>query len=416
MITCPTTTTNARPRTTTSNLNTASNGLRPTGRTYSRPFRTSQPPSATTYWDARSILVLPNGLNIQRFAVLHEFQNLHRQYKRQIHRFTMGHFFPSYHFDLDKTLYFFTSGRYESRNKGMDLTIEALARLNFHLQRTGSDKTVVAFIITRCPTRSINVTALESKAMLDELHTVAEAIQKQIGARLFESAASGKIPDLNSLVDEYWLLRLRRTMHTWKRELPPGIVTHDLVDDASDDLLNQLRGCRLWNQEHDRVKVIYHPDFITPTNPLFGLDYDQFVRGCHLGIFPSYYEPWGYTPLESIALGVPAVTSDLAGFGSYVSQMMHDHDEKGPVRTQASQPPVPRGRRRFSRSHVPLHATHPASAHHATQRRRELQYPLRLVQPRQDVPRSPQPSRGPGGVATKVEARISHISLLGMTT
>jgi glycosyltransferase involved in cell wall biosynthesis len=54
------------------------------------------------------------------------------------------------------------------------------------------------------------------------------------------------------------------------------------------------------------------------TNPLFGLDYGQFVRGCHLGVFPSYYEPWGYTPLECMARGVPTVTSDLSGFGDYM--------------------------------------------------------------------------------------------------
>ena len=75
-------------------------------------------------------MILPNGLNIQRFAALHEFQNLHRQYKEQIHEFVMGHFFPSYTFDLDNTLYLFTSGRYEYRNKGFDLFIEALRRLN----------------------------------------------------------------------------------------------------------------------------------------------------------------------------------------------------------------------------------------------------------------------------------------------
>jgi glycogen(starch) synthase len=74
---------------------------------------------------------------------------------------------------------------------------------------------------------------------------------------------------------------------------------------------------------------VYHPDFITPTNRLWGIEYDQFVRGCHLGLFPSAYEPWGYTPLEAIAVGVPAVTSDLAGFGRYVQEHMPDHDKWG---------------------------------------------------------------------------------------
>jgi len=274
-------------------------------------------------------VILPNGLNIQRFSALHEYQNLHRMYKEKIHQFTMGHFFPSYHFDLDKTLYFYTSGRYEYRNKGMDLTLDSLARLNHMMRQSGSDVTVVAFVITRRPVRSINVGALQSSAMLDEFRTVAQAIKDQIGERLFNAAAAGKIPDLNSLVDEYWFLRLRRTIHAWKRDLPPGIVTHDLADDTHDEVLNQLRTYQMWNQQHDPVKVVYHPDFIVPTNPLFGMEYDQFVRGCHLGVFPSYYEPWGYTPLESIALGVPAVTSDLAGFGSYLTQILPGHEDKG---------------------------------------------------------------------------------------
>ena len=59
------------------------------------------------------------------------------------------------------------------------------------------------------------------------------------------------------------------------------------------------------------------------------LDYEQFVRGCHMGIFPSYYEPWGYTPMECIALGLPAVTTDLSGFGAYVQHHIPKHDEQG---------------------------------------------------------------------------------------
>jgi len=274
-------------------------------------------------------VLLPNGLNIQRFAALHEFQNLHRTYKEKIHNFTIGHFFPSYHFDLDKTLYFYTSGRYEYRNKGMDLTIEAMARLNHRLRESGNGVTVVMFIITRRPVKSINVTALQSSAMLDEIRTSTEAMAESLKEKLFHVVAAGKIPDLNAIVDEYWMLRLKRTMHAWKRDMPPGILTHDLVDDQHDEVLNQLRTCRLWNQAHDPVKIIYHPDFITAANPLFGMDYDQFVRGCHLGVFPSYYEPWGYTPLESIALGVPAITSDLSGFGSYVTQIMPEKTDTG---------------------------------------------------------------------------------------
>jgi glycogen(starch) synthase len=274
-------------------------------------------------------VVLPNGLNIQRFTAIHEFQTLHQQYKERLHEFTIGHFFPSYSFNLDNTLYMFTSGRYEYFNKGIDLTIEALARLNHRLREAASPMTVVFFIITQAPFRSINVRTLQSRAMLREFHTAVDAVKDSVGDGLFLAAVTGKVPDLNGLIDDYWRLRLRRAIAAWRSHAPPAVVTHDLVYDAHDAVMNELRRCRLFNLEGDPVKVVFHPDFVQATSPLFGMEYEQFVRGCHLGVFPSFYEPWGYTPLESIALGVPAVTSDLSGFGSYLKQVVPDHAEKG---------------------------------------------------------------------------------------
>jgi glycogen synthase len=71
-----------------------------------------------------------------------------------------------------------------------------------------------------------------------------------------------------------------------------------MVDDAGDPILNQIRRVKLFNMSSDRVKIIFHPDFLNSNNPILGLEYEEFVRGCHLGVFPSYYEPWGYTPAE----------------------------------------------------------------------------------------------------------------------
>jgi glycogen(starch) synthase len=62
---------------------------------------------------------------------------------------------------------------------------------------------------------------------------------------------------------------------------------------------------------------------------VIGLEYDDFVRGCNLGVFPSYYEPWGYTPMECVVRGVPAITSDLSGFGAYLMDHFPDHDANG---------------------------------------------------------------------------------------
>ena len=273
--------------------------------------------------------VLPNGLNIERFIARHESENLHKVYKEKIHQFVTGHFFPSYNFNLDRTLYIFTSGRYEYRNKGFDLTLEALARLNYKLKQAGQDLTVVMFLISRKPFRSILADVLNNKAMTEELHQTCMAIKDQLGARLFKAAARGQMPDLNVLIDDYWRLRLRRTMQTLRTTRLPMIITHDLLDQEHDEVLNQLRRSNLINKPDDPVKIVYHPDFITTTNPLFSLDYDQFVRGCHLGLFPSYYEPWGYTPVECLARGIPAVASDLSGFGNYILSHTPDCEKKG---------------------------------------------------------------------------------------
>ena len=276
--------------------------------------------------------VLPNGLNIERFVALHEFQNLHQQYKAKIHEFVMAHFFQSYSFDLDKTLYFFTSGRYEYHNKGFDLTLEALARLNHRLQRSGMEGQVVMFFITKRPFTSINPQVLERRAMLDEVHETCKAIERQVGERLFYAAAASsdhKLPELGSMVDDYWKLRYRRTLQSWKTNTLPPVITHNLVDDGGDDILNFMRRANLLNHRHDRVKMVYHPDFVSPSSPLLGMEYGQFVRGCHMGVFPSYYEPWGYTPLECVARGVPAITSDLSGFGDYALQNVPDPESKG---------------------------------------------------------------------------------------
>ncbi|CAI8017548.1 Glycogen [starch] synthase, liver [Geodia barretti] len=54
------------------------------------------------------------------------------------------------------------------------------------------------------------------------------------------------------------------------------------------------------------------------------MDYEEFVRGCHLGVFPSYYEPWGYTPAECTVMGIPSVTTNLSGFGCFIAQHVAD--------------------------------------------------------------------------------------------
>ncbi|OBZ72848.1 Glycogen [starch] synthase [Grifola frondosa] len=278
--------------------------------------------------------VLPNGLNVVKFQAMHEFQNLHSTAKAKINDFVRGHFYGHYDFDLDNTLYMFTAGRYEYRNKGVDMFIESLARLNYRLKKSGSKTTVVAFIIMPAATHSYTIDALKGQAVTKQLRDTVTEIQNRIGARVFEHAMSsngehGTLPTPDDLLSEEDKVLLKRRIFALKRNALPPVTTHNMADDANDPILNQIRRVQLFNSSADRVKVVFHPDFLNSNNPILGLDYEEFVRGCHLGVFPSYYEPWGYTPAECTVMGIPSVTTNLSGFGCFLQDLIERPQDEG---------------------------------------------------------------------------------------
>ena len=88
-----------------------------------------------------------------------------------------------------------------------------------------------------------------------------------------------------------------------------------------------LRSLGMNNAPEDRVKVVFVPCYLDGKDGIFDLPYYDLILGNDLSIYPSYYEPWGYTPLESIAFRVPAVTTDLAGFGLWIRSLNGDSGE-----------------------------------------------------------------------------------------
>jgi len=274
-------------------------------------------------------ILTPNGMNVVKFSALHEFQNLHAQSKQKIHDFVRGHFYGHYTFDLDQTIYMFTAGRYEFSNKGADMFLEALSRLNYMLKSTGSSVTVVAFLIFPAKTNNFNVDSLKGQAVVKQLKETVSTVQGKIGEKLFESCLRGKVPDPDDLLTQNELVQLKRCIYSTSRPNLPPICTHNMVDDLNDPILSTLRKVHLFNDDSDRVKVIFHPEFLSSTSPLLSMDYDHFVRGCHLGVFPSYYEPWGYTPAECTVMGVPSITTNLSGFGSFVEKHITDSASYG---------------------------------------------------------------------------------------
>ena len=170
----------------------------------SQLFRKLLPSECEHLLKRKPDILTPNGLNVKKFSALHEFQNLHARAKEKIHSFIRGHFYGHYDFNLDKTLYFFIAGRYEFSNKGADLFIESLARLNHYLkvgvellsclplttdlQEAGSDVTVVAFMIFPARTNNFNVDSLRGQAIAKQLRDTTAEVQEQMGKRMFEIA------------------------------------------------------------------------------------------------------------------------------------------------------------------------------------------------------------------------------------
>uniref|UniRef100_A0A3B3DS98 Glycogen [starch] synthase n=1 Tax=Oryzias melastigma TaxID=30732 RepID=A0A3B3DS98_ORYME len=146
-------------------------------------------------------IVTPNGLNVKKFSAMHEFQNLHSTNKTRIQEFVRGHFYGHLDFNLEKTLFFFIAGRYEFSNKGADIFLESLSRLNYLLRVHRNDMTVVVFFIMPAKTNNFNVESLKGQAIRKQLWDTAHTVKEKFGKKLYDALLKGHIPDMNSILD-----------------------------------------------------------------------------------------------------------------------------------------------------------------------------------------------------------------------
>ena len=177
----------------------------------------------------------------------------------------------------EDTLIVGTSGRYEFRNKGLDVFLEAMNRLN-------RDKNLKK-----------NVLAVVS------------------------------VPSWVGEAREDLLVRLkdRETKFTTPLECP--YITHWLHNMTHDQVLDMLKYLGMGNRPEDKVKVVFVPCYLDGRDGIVNKAYYDLVPGLDLGVYASYYEPWGYTPLESVAFSVPTITTDLSGFGRWVNGLKNQH-------------------------------------------------------------------------------------------
>jgi len=214
-------------------------------------------------------VVLPNGFDnsfVPKTSAFSRKRNLARRKMLQVANALLGETLD------DNTLIVSTSGRYEFRNKGIDVFIEAMNRL---LRDRDLKKKVVAFIVVPGWVGEPRKDLQERLASKEQFDTPLEVPQ----------------------------------------------VTHWLHNMGHDNVLNMMKFYDMHNRKDDKVKVIFLPCYLDGKDGILNLTYYDVVLGNDLCIYPSYYEPWGYTPLEAVAFKVPCITTDLAGFGLWANKV-----------------------------------------------------------------------------------------------
>lgn len=212
--------------------------------------------------------VLPNGFENDFVPKGAQFTRKRNAARKRI--FEVANALLGVDFDDLNTLVISTSGRYEFRNKGVDVYIEAMNRL----QRDNRlNKKILAFI--------------------EVPGWVGEPRQD-----LIDRLNSG---------------------HKFDTPVHVPMITHWLHNMSHDNVLDMMKYLDMQNRKEDNVKLIFLPCYLNGDDGIFNMKYYDLVLGNDMCIYPSYYEPWGYTPLEAIAFKVPCITSDLAGFGLWAN-------------------------------------------------------------------------------------------------
>ena len=247
--------------------------------------------------DKKVDVVLPNGFDnsfVPHGATFTRKRKLARRRLLEVANALMGEQLKD-----EETLIVSTSGRYEFRNKGIDVFIEAMNRL---LRDRDLKKKVVAFI--------------EVPGWVGEPR---EDLQERLQPTPNPSPGEGREYSPSAEIND----------KTNQTPLPSGgaggglevpMITHWLHNMGHDNVLNMLKYYDMHNRPEDQVKVIFLPCYLDGKDGILNLSYYDVILGNDLCIYPSYYEPWGYTPLEAIAFHVPCITTDLAGFGLWVNK------------------------------------------------------------------------------------------------
>ncbi|MCK4967977.1 MAG: glycogen/starch synthase, partial [Candidatus Aenigmarchaeota archaeon] len=287
--------------------------------------------SKTTAKEAEFLLgrkpdvVLPNGLNLSKYPSMEDLSVLHKKYKMKITNFLRAYFRPYYDINVVDPRIMFISGRYEYHNKGIDMCVESLGRLNNELKNSGSKKDVFVFFLIPADINGENVEVLKNVTLFNEIENYVDDLLPEIKHSVIGAITRGVelIGQIKDSITETHLQEIKKQMHEFRSKVGqiPPLCAFNLNYNLDDDsIIKGFKANGLLNRKEDRVKVIFYPAYLSNADRLISINYNSFIIGSSMGIFPSFYEPWGYTPVECAANGCLSITTDYAGFGKFIDE------------------------------------------------------------------------------------------------
>jgi glycogen(starch) synthase len=297
---------------------------------------------ATYYLGKSPARILTNGIRMPDGRDFGDILRIHSVHKERIREFMQAVLSPYCRVKgcmmMQESLIVMTSGRYEFVNKGFDLYIRALAKVNDELRGIKhAAKPVYAFMLVPSRTKGLNENVLTATAQYRRLRSMLEPVSRYISEILTQAIAQndrsiqdksikellGKDVTIEEILEDAFEIP-----EALKRNEFPPIATHD-YDYEKDPLMDLCWQLGLRNREEDNVKVMIIPSYLSANREPLYLSYMDFVNGCDVGIFPSRYEPFGLTPVEAAINGCIAVTSDLSGLGEELRAMGKGDEKDG---------------------------------------------------------------------------------------
>ena len=199
-------------------------------------------------------VLLPNGLDTKSFPTFDDASVKHKLLKDKIKRFLMFYFFPYYQFELDDTLIFFLAGRYEFQNKGVDIFIKALGKLNEELIKNKSEKTIVAIIWVPTGVKEIKPEIMENKTLYEDIDDSVHDIVEELRSKIVYGLIGNKELNAEFLLGKSLVKQNQKRIARFKKQGKPPLCTHNLYNEHDDIVLKTMKRCKLSNDKDDKVK------------------------------------------------------------------------------------------------------------------------------------------------------------------